>query len=263
MTLNAGTDSNPPRPVEPQSPRSAPAPPPRRRLTLVLVVAAVVVVAGVSLYVLTRPPPIPSIPLTVTDGSTTGVIEGSFASYTSTNASLVRTFNATTYANESDGQASSLALSLYSWTYFDGFHVITNVFVTMRGGFASNLEPGELTLTYNQTGRFTQAYGHAWSSPTNLSFGVLNDSVPGPMNVSTNPGHVAYVSGPGSAVLTASLVNRTDEARSYEFVFPAFFSPVQYPIGYNHLFGFRATATGRFTPAVSVGILLDMLYVVG
>jgi hypothetical protein len=149
------------------------------------------------------------------------------------------------FANQSAGTASALSIRLRAAAFFiPGYNLVeTDIDATVMGEFASGLYLSGLTLTYNQTGQFGASRGGALSGPTNLSY---------------DPAQIADVSGPGSAVLTPALLNQTGKAPFYEFVFPAFFM-TWYPVGYNHFVGFRATVTGSFAPAVSVGILLDVI----
>jgi hypothetical protein len=211
---------------------------------LVLAVVVLVVVAILSVYVLTRPPP---IPLRVSDGSTTGVIEGNFA-YIGSATPLVRYFDATTYANQSGGPTSALTLHLFTGTYISGGMVTTDVFITVRGEFASNLHAAGLTLTGNQTGNFSAGQwvdGRTEQNPVNISYAWQS---------------MEWAAGP--ATFTPTLVNQTGPGPLYEFVYPVSGS-IWTPLGDSAFVGFRATVTGQFTPAVSVGILLQIIDVPG
>ena len=158
-------------------------------------------------YELTKPPT-----LIVTDGSTTGVIEADFANVSSL-SQYIRYFDATTYANGSQGLTSTLTLRLFTYTLVDvGGIVITNVFPIVEGRLASDLVLSGLTFTYNQTGQFTFANGWAQPRPANVTFSTGNVSLPGPTNVSYSPYPMATVSGPGSAVLSPTFLSRTGEA---------------------------------------------------
>ncbi len=200
--------------------------------------------SGTLVYELAKAP----VHLMVTDGSMIGVIEGNFANVSSLSP-LVGHFTTTTYANQSSGTGSTLALRLNTSTFFiPGYNLVeTDIKVTVQGVFASNLNLSGLTVTYNQTGQLAAARGGALSSRTNVSY---------------DPVQIANVTGPGSAVLTPALLNQSATAPFYEFVFPSFFM-TWYPVGHDHFLGFRVTVAGRFTPAVGVGILLKLMDVPG
>lgn len=223
-------------------------------LAVALVVVAVVAATVAVVYVFTRPPP---IPLTVSDGSTTGVLEANFMDYTWTNTSLLWYFNATTYANQSGGAASTLTLRLFAGAFYDPSPgiVVVDIEAAVYGEFASNLHLSGLTLTGNQTGRLAWGVGHPEASP----YSYAGYTQPGPVNVTYQPqAFLGQISGPGSASLTPPLVNETGKGPYYEFVYPIQFME-QDPLGDNTFFGFRATVTGDFAPDVSVGILLHIV----
>ncbi len=213
----------------------------RWHLVPVLVLAGVLVIASVSLYVLTQPPP---VPLAVSDGSISGAIVGDFANYTDV-TSLLLSFRATTYANQSGGRPSALTLQLSTSTFSIGEWVYIFVDSTVVGEFASNLHVSQITLAYNETGSCIKGYGDA--SPNGYS----------PVNVSFSRGNVPGVnaSGPAMGNLSATPVNQTGNGPFFQFVYPASFE-VESCLGTEHVIGFRAVVTGSFTPSVSVGILL-------
>lgn len=218
----------------------------KRMLVLAIVALVVVAVAGSAIlaYVAMRPQ---LVPLTVTDGSTVGVIEANFANYTYTNASIIRFFNATTYANRSDGRTSTLTLRLHTSTYYASVLglVIVEIDAIVQGEFASDLHLNGLNLTCNQTGHSGE---YLWGYAAPLW-------EPGPINVS-------YDRASGPPTFTPLLVNQTGKGPFYEFLFPVHVQD-QNPLGYNQFVGLRTTVTGAFTPAVSVGILLQLIDIPG
>lgn len=213
-------------------------------LLLVLAVAVVVVVAAVSVYVLTQPPP---IPLTVSEGSTTGVIEGNFANYSSL-APMQQSFGATTYANHSGGPMSSLSLRLFTYTYSADYWAVVGISLMVKGEFASDLHLSGITLAYNETGTCIGASAAAFPNQYY------------PVNVSFNPANAPRfnMSGPGNESLTTTPMYQTGNGPFYEFVFPSSFQ-VTPCFGTDHFLGFRATVTGSFTPSVSVSVLLHVI----
>lgn len=213
-------------------------------------------VASISVYVFTRPPP---ISLTVSDGSTTGVIEANFANYSSI-APFVRYFNTTTYAIQTGGPTSVLTLRLFTYTfpvgnYSAGGFLDVNIVATVRGRIASNLHLDGLALTYNETGQFLNATGAPGGS-------AVSYIVPEPINVtfceSCSASQVIGLTNDGAGTLTPDLVNQTGVGPVYAFVFPMMFEITERP-GYGFFAGFRATVTGQFTPAVSVGIFFKVI----
>lgn len=212
----------------------------RPRIVLaVLLITVLLVIAGVVTYVVTRPPLL--IDLKVTDGSTVGVIEGNLTSYGAPERpALVLDFAATTYANETDGEASTLTIRIHSWTLFDSTCgcVRVNINATVAGLFASDLRPGGLQLEANQTGP-----NGALQSWAEMQFGT---------NVSFDPDY-SFGFYNGSGILSGTIVGG-----SSRFSYSDFFDVWGRP-WYNRFAGFRATVIGPFTPAVSVSILLKIV----
>lgn len=210
----------------------------KRILLLGLVGLVAIAVAGAITfaYMLTPRP----ISLTVDDGSAVGVIEANFANYTLTNSSIVRYFNATTYANESVGPTSALTVRMFTSTFYDagGGWLVVDINTTVEGEFASGLHLGGLTLACNQTGQPVFVWGVA---------------EPGAVNVSGYPQKID-----NSGTFAPTLVNQTGKGSLYEFLYPAYISE-QDILSRVEFLGFRATVTGEFTPAVSVGILLQII----
>jgi hypothetical protein len=239
----SGTNGSDSRPTLPA--REAPSKGRRPRLVLaVLLVAAVLAVAGVVTYAVTRPPAL--IDLKVTDGSMVGAIEGNLTSYGSLDA-LVLNFEATTYANETGGAASTLTLRLYTWTLFDSTCgcVVVNINATVVGTFASDLHPANLQLMANQTGP-----NGGLQSREVYQFGV---------NVSFAPGQYIAVFN-GSGALSAAILG--DAGKTYRFSYSDRFELDALP-EYNRFVGFWVTVTGAFTPAADIGILLKIINVPG
>ena len=220
----------------------------RRLVLAVLVVAIVVAVAGVMTYIVTRPPAL--INLEVTDGSTVGLVEGHFTNLTSTNPLLLN-FTAATFANQTGRNGSLLRMDLVTWTYYDPLAGAVYLFadLTVAGAFAPNLGPRALEFSANATGQAIELNTHYVPPTTNLSF----DSQP-----------IIDIVGNTTGSVSATLTNQSRSAPVYNFGF--------YPLPYGdmfwilwrpwyspHLVGFRATVTGPFVPAVSVGILLEVI----
>ncbi len=196
-----------------------------------------VVVAGVVVYVVTRPPTV--INLKVADGSTVGTIQGNLTSYGSLSP-LVLNFASTTYGNETNGVASTLTLRLYTVTDFSDLCgcVEVGINATATGVFASDLDPAALQLEANQTGP-----NGSLDSWADQQFGA---------NVTFDPGQFfGFFNGTG--VLYATVVGG-----AHRFSYSDFFYFHGRP-WYNRFVGFRATVTGPFAPAVSVGILLEII----
>lgn len=233
------------------------APPHRkRRLFLVLAVAAVVAVASISVYVLTRPPP---IPVTVSDGSISKVLKATFADYSNTGHPIFRFYTATTYANESRGVTSTLTLRVFVAAFIDPpLGVMLDLFPVISGKFAADLSPTELILTFNQTGRQAWAYGYPYATSFNNSLPGALVAFPGPSNVTATSKYLPQVAGNGSASMRATFQNTSTTGPYFEFLYPAYIGE-QDPLGDNAFLGIRATVTGSFTPAVSVGILVHII----
>ncbi len=216
------------------------------RLLLVLAVAVVVVVAVVSVYVLTRSPP---IPLTIREGSTTGTVPWNTTSYGSLNP-LELDFRATTYANESDGEASVLGMRVYLGAFFDtACNCIRIEFnVTATGAFASNLHPTGLELRSDLAGpnatRNVTLYGAAGLTGTNLSFAS---------------NQYTYTVN-GSITATATILPETAKVYNFSLSDPFEFEA---PPNYNRTLDFRATVDGPFVPSVSVQVDLAVIYAAG
>ena len=201
-------------------------------------------------YLLTSGPKAPA--LSVSDGSITGIIQGDFVKTNSTwNGSIIRFFNATTYANESSGRTSVLALRLRTMTYYEGATgmVITAAELRVEGEFSSDLHIGGLKLSYNQTGcPGAWAWGYAEPAPVNISYDPANHQM-------------IYVCN-GAAAFMPTLENQTGQGAVYAFAFPALVEDHD-PLGSNQFVAFRAMVSGEFTPIVSVGILLQIIDVPG
>ena len=212
----------------------------RKHILLALAVALAVVVAGVSLYVLTRPPP---IPLTVTDGSTSGVVFGDFEHYSDTSKPLWFYFDATSVARTSGGRSSTLELRVSAGAFYDG-----DVFLfpdsRVHGRFASGVSVTGLTLAFNETGYLTGAKGNPYG-------------IPNPVNVSSNP-LMPGVRGMGSSSVSPTLSNRTGGNPDYVLAWTASIEAGE-NLTQNAFFGVRATVTWDFAPSVSVGIVLHLV----
>ncbi len=202
-----------------------------------LLVAVVLAVAGVITYIVTRPPSL--IDLNVVDGSTVGTIQGNLTSYGSLSP-LVLNFTATTYANETDGAASTLTLRLHTWTFFDSLCGCVQSFINVSAAaaFTTDLHPTYLQLEANQTGPngsldswADRQFGTNVSFDPNFSFGFFN----------------------GTGVLAATVASG-----AYRFSYSDFFNFHGRP-WWNRFVGFRVTVTGPFSPAVGIGILLKII----
>ncbi len=173
------------------------------------------------------------------DGSTVGAISGNLTNLSSPYP-LFLDFVAMTYANETNGAASTLILRLHTWTFYDGGCgcVEVDVIASAAGAFVSDLHPADLQLWANQTG----ANGSLQSWPDQQS-GI---------NVSFDPGQ-GFGSYNGSGVLSSTV-----SSGAHRFSYSDRFEVNGRP-WYNRFVGFRATVMGDFTPAVSVGILLSII----
>ena len=202
----------------------------------VLLVAILVGVAGVATFIVTRPPA--PVNLRVKDGSTVGVIEWNLTSMPGFGFGL--NFAAMTYANETNSATSSLTLTLHTWTLWDGGCecLQVNVNASAVGAFASNLRPANVQLWANQTG----PNGTLDSWPTE-QYGT---------NVSFDPGQsIGFYT--GSAAVSATVMGGAYRI-SYSDRFEVWGGPQN-----NRFVGLRATVTGPFVPAVSVGILREVI----
>jgi hypothetical protein len=246
--------------VQPIAPPAPTATSKHRRKWILLALAVVIVVAAVSVYILTWPPP---IPLTIKDGSTTGLIEGNLKSAHSGNP-LVLNFTATTYANQTAAAASTLTLRALTLTDSESGNgsgtVWTYLFVTVQGEFASDLDLTGLRLAYNGTGAFGDAVGRASPGPYTITRQPNpNITWAGPMlNVSYNTDQFSDTNSVGYAALTPTYVNETGKGPFYKFAFSAIWQ-AQYPLGSSGYFALRASVTGDFAQSVSVGILLHVI----
>lgn len=205
-----------------------------------LLVAVVLAVAGAVTYIVTRPPVL--TPLAVKEGSTVDSIPWNETTG-SNQTDLILDFAATTYANETNGAASTLTLRLHTETMFDSGCgcVQINIYAAAVGSLASALHPASLQLSANQTG--PNGTLDSWPSE---QLGA---------NVSFDPGqYLGFYN--GSGVLLAAITGGSGPA--YRFSYSDRFEFNGRP-EYNRFVGFRATVTGPFTPAVSVGILLKIV----
>ena len=219
----------------------------RRRTWLVLVVAGGIVVASVSIFVLTLPPA-----LAIFDGSQRGSIRGDFPTIFS-NDSLVFSFSATTYANQSQGPPSTLTLRLQGHTYWvanpynrSRGDLQTWITANVSGHFARNVQASQVRLGCNGTGIET----YVDSQPSDQR-GV---------NLSFDRNAQAGFHDSGAGSLTATLVNQNGAGPYHDFSFSELFLMDQYK-GYEAFVGFRATVTGWMLPEISVRILLQTVYV--
>lgn len=216
----------------------------RTPLLLAFAVAVVVVVAAVSVYVLTRPPP---ITLAVSDGSTTGTIEGNLTTVGSNQTDLVLDFAASTYANQTNGLSSALTLRLHTYSLYDsGCGCLeTNLIASVVGSFVANLRPSALQFVVNQSGSRIEVQGWGAGEGT---------------NVSIDPTQVLAFANNGSGALTATIASQTGVR--YNFTYSErteVRANETATIRYNHFLGFRVAVTGAFTPIVGVGILLKIV----
>ncbi len=217
-----------------------------KRILLILVVAVLVVVAGISVFVGTLPPP-----LTIHDESIEGTIPGDFPMIFS-NDSMSFSFNATTFANQTQGPSSSLALHVQGYAYWIGYpnrafgELLTQVDATVTGHFASNLRPSQLQVACNGTG--VETYVDAWPGEgqgTNVSF-------------DRNQAIGFRDSGVGSVPVTLTGGNGAGEFHDFDFSMPIELNQYR---GFQAFLGLRATVTGWMLPPISVGILLQTVYV--
>lgn len=220
-----------------------------------IVVAALVVAAGASLYLLTRPPP---IPLTLIDGSTSETLEARFVNYAS-DRPVFRVYRATTTAKESDGSTSTLSLRLYVGAFYDPYAGVTvDLFALVSGRLDPNLRPSGLTFTANQSGRYAWSYGNGESTSFNNSLTGALIAFPGPVNVTSDQPNLPQIGGTGSSTMTATFQNATASAGDFRFSYPVYIFELD-PLGDNAFLGVRATVNGAFAPAIDVGILVHFV----
>jgi len=174
---------------------------PSFRVLLSILLAALVV--GATLFVFSLPPS-----LSITEGSTFGVVRANFPTIHSTTYPAVGNFTATTYANQSSGLSSSLTIRVNSHGYAVGYnyaisYVEFSYDIAVIGKFASNIHPGNLQFIANVTGsRITLDFYNNWDQGPNVSssrqqtFGFWNN---------------------GTGILTASLTNAGGPGPYYEF----------------------------------------------
>ncbi len=224
--------------------------PSRRTVLLATLVSAAIVLAGFAVYLLARPPP---TPLRISDGSAARLFAATFDVYTDTAHAIERSYSATTHANQSDGAVSVLTLRLDTWAFFvpgpnSGGFVQVDILPVVIGVFTSDLHLDALTVVCNQTGPSALSTWPAYG-------------VPAGDNTSFDAGRGGMVSsGPNTQTLTPVLDNQSGEGPFYAFTFPAgaYFEDTG-DMGLNAFVGVRATVTGSFAPAVSVGILLHIV----
>ncbi len=233
-------------------PALAPRPLPRSvKKWLVLVLAVVVIVAITALTISSLPGP-PPIPLTVSDRSTTGLIEGNLTDISSLNPALLNV-TATTYANQTGQPSSTLVLRVETYYFYEGTspggRLKVNLAVDALGHFASNLHPNGLQLTANATGGSGDSL-YFWGSQKGVNvtfdpnqyFGVFPGSSGG--------------AGPGQAYATP--VNEGG-GTYFDFVYSAAGMEAFEYLSHNESIGFRVTVSGPFTPSISAGVLLEIV----
>lgn len=222
-----------------------------KRIHLLAILVAVVVVASTSTalaYILTRP-----LNLAVSDGSTSGTIEGNLTTVSSWNP-LVRNFTATTYANQTGHPSSTLVMQIQTATYFVGpspGYLELLLTVNALGHFASDLHPSGLSLMGNQTGTALDSLGFQSGQQAGT-------------NVSFNPNQMVGGWGNGSwAAERVAFVNEAGAGTYYDFSYTAVYILSVYMgsdyLGSAHFDGFRVTVDGSFTPSVGVGVLLQII----
>lgn len=220
----------------------------RRLLVLVVIGAVVGAGSGVLVYGLARSRP--PVKLSVTTGSSTGVIQGNFTNYSSRNA-LALNFSATTFANQTSAGESVLAMLVSTETYYDPFAGAVYLYadVNVSGSFASNLGPSSLRFTINETGPLIGLHSYSPPATTNLSF-------------DSQPYLSLYENQTGNLSATLVNVNRTEP--NYAFgLHPAPNSGGMFEIvwrpAYNHFVGFRASVLGSFNERIQVSVLLEIV----
>ncbi len=232
-------------PGTPPPPPPTPLPRPVEKW-LVLALAAIIIVAIAALTISSLPGP-PPIPLTVSDGSTTGTIEGNLTTVGSNQTDLVLDFAASTYASQTDGLGSTLTLRLHTYSLYDSACgcLETDVIASVVGSFAANLRPSALQFVVNQSGPRTETQGWGAGQGT---------------NVSIDPAQILAFANNGTGALTATIVSQPGVRYSFTYSEKTDVRANETPsVRYNHFLGFRVIVTGAFTPSVSVGILLKIV----
>jgi hypothetical protein len=195
-----------------------------------------IAVVPTSVFILTLPPP-----LSISVGSATGVVSGDFPTIGST-APLQFSFNATTFANQTQGPSSDLALHVDGYTYWvAGGELVTWFQVTVTGHFASNLRPGQIEVGCNGTS--VDGYANSWTSEehgTNVSFDHNRQLV--------------FVDH-GSDSLVVTLTNQNGAGPYRDFGFHTVIELDQWR-GYQAFIGFRATVTGWMLPPIRVDMVV-------
>ena len=212
-------------------------------------------VGSISVYIVTRPRPV--IPLTVSGGSTIGTIKGNLTSVSSVNPLSVY-FNVTAYANQTENPGSTLAMQILTRTfyvggpaghYYDGGYVQTIVEMTIHGHFASNLHPGLLMFTINQTGQQNgKGLDFIWSTPAEQRG----------TNVTFDHNQELTFFGTGTATGMETLVNDVGAGPYYDFTYGDSIEAWGF-VGHTRFVGINTTVTGPFTPPVSVAMVLTII----
>ena len=192
--------------------------------------------------------------LAVTDGSNTGLIDGNLTNVSSLRP-LMLNFTATTYANQTTGPASTLVMEVQAGTVYVGGspgYLEIKIGVTILAHFASDIRPNGLLLASNQTGTAMDAIG-------------FDSGQQAGTNVSFDPQQGYGIGGWGNGSWTAEATPVNEDAGSpyYNFSYTAGYIVWVYMgsdyLGSEHFVGFRATVEGPFTPAASVGILVQII----
>lgn len=124
-----------------------------KRIRIIAILVAVVVVAAASLallYLSSRPPD-----LSIKEGSVLGMIEGNLTAIASDHP-LVQNFSAITFANQSGGPSSTVALYVQTLAYYvvppnSQGYLDVEIEVRVTGHVASNLHLTSVRLTVNET----------------------------------------------------------------------------------------------------------------
>lgn len=207
-----------------------------------VIVVAILVVAGFALTL-----PDPRVKLTITDGSITGTIQGDFLKTNYTNW-IVLFFNATTYAYQSGHPSSELTLRLVTRTNYNEFGAVeTAVLVTVLGVLDTNLSARSVEIACNQTAYHTSVDGmETMIQGTNVSYERSTD-----LDFWDN----------SSGVLTAKLVDRTENDPLYRFSFSTAILVHQFDLSDPSVrfLCFRGIVSGWFEPEFGVGIVLRIV----